>query len=184
MEVDVTAGTATQGTDFTAIAPFTLTIPADTKSGTATFTLTLVDDSLDEPDETVTVSGSTTAGLDVTETLVTMTDNDAPPTVALVLTPAAIGENEEQSTVTATLSHPSSTATEVAVAVAAGADAVRQSGTTLAIAAGETASTGTVTLTAVDNDTDAQDTVVTVSGQAENALAVGRTSRGHVDHHR
>ena len=172
VEVDVTAGTATQGTDFTAIAPFTLTIPAETKSGTATFTLAPVDDSLDEPDETVTVSGSTIVGLDVTETLVTITDTDAPPTMTLVLTPDAIGEDGGQSTVTATLSHPSSAATEVAVVVTAGADAVRQSGTALTIAAGETASTGTATLTAVDNSTDAQDTLVTVSGQADNALAV------------
>ena len=170
VEVEVTADTATQGTDFTAApASFVLTIPAATQSGTATFTLTPVDDSLDEPDETVTVSGSTT-GLDVTETPLTITDTDAPPTVELVLTPVSINENGEQSTVTAMLSHPSSTATEVVVTVPAGADAVRQSGTTLTIAAGETASTGNVTLTAVDNATDAQDTVVTVSGQAENAL--------------
>ncbi len=172
VSVEVEAGTATQGTDFTAISPFTLTIPANTKSGTATFTLTPVDDSLDEPDETVTVSGSTTVGLDVTDASLTITDTDAPPTVTLILTPDAIGEDGGQSTVTATLSHPSSAATEVAVAVTADADVVRQSGTTLTIAAGETASTGTVTLTAVDNSVDAQDTLVTVSGQADNALAV------------
>ena len=172
VQVDVTAGTATQSADFAAIAPFTLTIPANTKSGTASFTLAPVDDSLDEPDETVTVSGSTTVGLAVSGASLTIADTDAPPTVRLVLTPDVIGEDGEQSAVTAMLSHPSSVATEVAVAVTAGVDAVRQSGTTLTIAAEETASTGTVTLTAVDNSTDARDTLVTVGGQADNALAV------------
>ena len=85
VSVEVTPGTATQGTDFT-VDPttFTLTIPANAKSGTAPFALTPQNDTMDEPDETVTVSGSTTAvGLTVTPATVTIEDNDHPPTVRL-----------------------------------------------------------------------------------------------------
>ena len=45
-------------------------------------------------------------------------------------------------------------------------------GTTLTIAAGSTVSTGTVTLTAVDNDVDAPDKTVTVSGSVTGGLGM------------
>ena len=119
----VTGGTAVAGTDFTAVANVTLTIPAGSTSGTATVTLPPIDDNIDEPDETVRVTGTSgTTGLTVNQPsgglTVTITDNDATPTVTLVLTPASISENGGQSTVTATLDHPSSQATTVTVSAA------------------------------------------------------------------
>ena len=174
--VTVTPGTA-QAADFTAVSSFDLRIPANAADGTATFTLTPVNDLMDEPDETVTVDGSPTGGLDVTETTVTIEDNDAPPTVTLVLSDEDHSISEgETSQVTATLNHPSSEDTEVEVSAAAVSPAVDDdftlSGPSLTILAGETESRGSATLTVRNNAEDEADKQVTVRGRAENDLAV------------
>ena len=54
---------------------FTITIPANTASETGTFTLTPADDSVDDDDETVAVSGTATDFV-VNPATVTITDND------------------------------------------------------------------------------------------------------------
>ena len=79
--VTVSVGTpgdaATQGTDYVTVADFPLTIDAELTRGTATFTLTPVDDDLDEEDEVLTVAGAAfLANLDVTGTTVTIADDD------------------------------------------------------------------------------------------------------------
>ena len=77
--VSVAGGTATAGDDFAAVDDVTVTIAAGDASGTGTFTLVPVDDDVDEADETVTVSGTTTSDLTVTPTAgltVTITDDD------------------------------------------------------------------------------------------------------------
>ena len=88
VNVTVAGVTATAG-DFTAVPPFDVTIPAGDSSATAMFTLAPVDDDTDEADETVGVTGTTTAqGLTVGPAVaptVTIADNDATPTVTLVL---------------------------------------------------------------------------------------------------
>ncbi len=61
--VSVTGDTATAGADFAAVAPVTLTIAAGQATATASFTLTPVDDAVDEADETLVVSGVTAATL-------------------------------------------------------------------------------------------------------------------------
>ena len=143
VNISVTADTATQGDDFTADpASFILTIPADTKSGTASFALTPANDTIDEPDETVTVSGSTTAaGLTVTPATVTvtMTDNDTPPTVRLEVADTRIREDGGTTTLTARLLNGTSSAvTEVTVTEPAGAFTLDTN--PLTIAPGETTS--------------------------------------------
>ena len=174
--VTVTPGTA-QAADFATVSSFDLRIPANAEDGTADFTLTPVNDLIDEPDETVTVDGSPTGGLDVTETTVTIEDNDAPPTVTLVLSDEDHSISEgETSQVTATLNHPSSEDTEVEVSAAAVSPAVDDdftlSGPSLTILAGETESRGSATLTARNNAEDEADKQVTVRGRAENAQGV------------
>ena len=68
---------ATAGTDYALVADLPLTIDAGRTSGTATFTLTPVDDDLDEEDEALTVAGTAAVqNLDVTGTTVTIADND------------------------------------------------------------------------------------------------------------
>ena len=182
--VSVAGVTATEGDDFSLVPDFTVTIPADTMSATATFDLAPVNDTTDEPDETVRVSGTTTAsGLTVAPSgglEITLADNDATSVVTLVLAPTSIGEDGGSSTVTATLDHPSSQATTVMVSAAPVSPAVMgdftRSGTTLSIAAGATTSTGTVTIAAVDNEIDHPDRTVSVTGLAANSLAITQPS--------
>ena len=85
----------------------------------ATISVTVTGDGIDEPDETVTVEMSMPVNAqyltsDAAATG-TITDDDAAPTVELALSHSSISENGGAATVTATLSHPSSAATTVTV---------------------------------------------------------------------
>ncbi len=175
--VSVGSGTATSGTDFTAVSDFMISIPANTLSATGTFTLTPTSDTVDEPDETVMITGtSTVEDVTVNEPRLTIMDDDAAPTVTLHLSPTSIGENAGSSTVTATLNHPSSEETTVTISVdptsPATASDYALSGSTLTIAAGATESTETVTITAEDNDVIAPGKIVTVQGTASNTQGI------------
>ncbi len=169
-------GTAIAGTDYTAANG---SLRFDTGDETKTVTVTVTGDDADEPNETITVTLSNESGAtlgDATGTG-TITDDDDAPTVTLVLTPASIGEAGGKSTVTATLDHPSSRATTVTVSAdpvdpAVSGDYTLSTNTTLTIAAGEKTSTGEVTITAVDNDVDALNKTVTVSGTAKNTQGI------------
>ena len=178
--VSVAGDTATATTDFAPVSDFMVTIEANATSASNTFTLIPVDDNIDEPDETLAITGSTTAtGLTVEPSggaTVNITDNDATPHVTLVLDPASISEDDASTTVTATLDRASSQATTVTVETAPGdADTVAgdftQTGTMLSIAAGQTTSSGTVTIAANDNEIYTGDKSVTVSATAVNQLA-------------
>ena len=99
-EVAVTVGVGGDGaesvTDYGAVAGFTLTIPADTASGTATFTLSPVDDKVDEADESVTVGGTVDGGgLNVLSAELTITDDDER---GVAVTPTALTVDEGGST--------------------------------------------------------------------------------------
>ena len=112
-----------------------------------------------------------------------------PPVVTLALTSGSIGENGGVSMVTASLDHASSEVTTVAVSVQALGEAeaggFSLSGGTLTIAAGATASSGTVTVTAVNNDVDAPNKEVRVSGGGQqHAGGGGEPIRSDADHHR
>ena len=75
--VSVGTGTATSGTDFATVSDFTITIGVGTLSQTATFTLDPTDDDVDEGNETVAVSGTTTVpAFSVTGTTVNIVDDD------------------------------------------------------------------------------------------------------------
>ena len=68
---------ATAGADYIAVDDLTLTIPSGQASGTATFTLTPLEDRIDEPDEAVSIAGtSQVAGFAVTGTTLSINDND------------------------------------------------------------------------------------------------------------
>ena len=168
-------GTATAGTDYTA-GNGTLTFNAGDSSKTVS--VTVAGDNVDEPDETfeVTLTNPSGATLGDDTATGTITNDDDPPTVTLVLTPDTITEASGVSTVTATLDHPSSEETTVTVTATPESPAVAGdytlSGSELTIAAGATTSTGTVTITAVDNAVDAPHKRVTVSATATNAQGI------------
>ena len=154
-----------------------LSFAAASTESTGEVSVTAVDNDEDAPDRTVTVSGTVSLGT-VTAPLpvtLTITDDDAPdppddetPVVTLVLTPPSIAENGGGATVTATVFPASPEPFTVTLTAApedpAGPEDFVLEGTLLSFAAAATESTGEVSVTAVDNDEDAPDRTVTVSG--------------------
>ena len=143
-------------------------------------TITPTDNETDAPDQVVQIGASVEnsqghAGAPAPVEL-TITDDEATPTVTLHLSEVSISEEEGVTSVTATLSHPSSEATTVTVLTAPVPPTVSgdftQSGDALSIAALATDSTGAVTVTAVPNFVDTLDKRVTVGGTAENGQGV------------
>ena len=171
-------GTATSGTDYTALAAGTLTFAVGDTSETIRVTVT--GDTQDEPNETVriTLSGAANASLSTATGVGTITDDDAAPTATLSLNPASITENGGTAQVSATLDRASSAATTVTVAAVANAYTVPASANTITIAAGVTTGGNTVTITAVDNHVDAADNTVTVAGTAVNSQGVAAAATG------
>ncbi|MCY4451861.1 MAG: putative Ig domain-containing protein [Immundisolibacterales bacterium] len=178
LTVSVAADTATAGTDFTDVGDLALSIPANASSATVTFTFTPTQDTTDEPDETVTVSAtSTVSNLGITETTLRLTDDDNAPRVILHLGANTIEEaddadttevQENRTTVTATLSHPSSA--ETTIAVTSIDDVVTANGT-ITIAEGATSSEDMATVTAIDNEVPVPQPVL-VGATAQNTLGV------------
>ncbi len=156
----------------------TIVIPAgDTTAASDTATIIAVDNTTDEPDRTATVTGTLSnaggAG-SVTGATLTITDDDAAPTVALSVSPASISEDGGTAAVGAALSHPSSEATTVTVTAVSGAYTVGSGAAgTIVVPAGAATSTDTATIIAVDNDVDAADNPVTVTGTPTNSHGVG-----------
>ena len=171
-----------------------LSFAANATDSTGEVTVTAFDNDQDAPDKTVTVSGtvSLTGVVEPSHVTLTITDDDEPPppvpaVVTLVLTPDTIAENRGASAVTATVSPASEEAFRVTVSAVADAPAAagdfELSGTVLSFAANATDSTGEVTVTAFDNDQDAPDKTVTVSGTVSLTGVVEPITR-HAHHHR
>ena len=102
--------TAPEGIDYTLVADLTVTIAAGATSGTGTFLFAVTDDTVADPGETVTVSGSA-GGFTFTNAALAINDNDTAPTT-IVLGLSQVGADEGASptvTVTATLSPDSIT---------------------------------------------------------------------------
>ena len=91
VSVGDSADSATSGTDYAAVANFTVTIAAGQTSGSASFTLTPTDDTLVEGDETISVDGAAT-GLTVNGTSLALSDDDDFATVTVSNARALEGE--------------------------------------------------------------------------------------------
>ena len=173
--VSVGGGTATSGTDYTAVADITLTIAATESTGTGTFTLTPTQDSVSEGDETIDITG-TAGDITVTKAEMTLTDDEtAPGTIALTTDPTSVGEDasETEVTVIATLggSVTLASATEVTVSVGggtatSGTDYTAVADITLTIAATESTGTGTFTLTPTQDSVSEGDETIDITGTA------------------
>ena len=86
VSVAVSGKEAEETANFAPVPDFVITIAAGNVSGTGMFTLTPVDDTLDEAEETLLIEG--TADLPVTETTVSLVDNDtASDAIALTVDP-------------------------------------------------------------------------------------------------
>ncbi len=173
--ISVAAGTGTaEDTDFDAVTDFDVTIAATTQSKEGTFSFTPTNDLVDEPNETVKVSG-VASGFTVESVYLTITDNDNAPTVTLVLEPDTISESgstDVSSTVTAMLSRQWSVDTNVTVSAEAinpaiPGDFMLSTNKVLTITALATTSTGVVTITSVGNNVDALDKQITIGGTSD-----------------
>ena len=181
VSVTVADGTATEGEDYSAEA-VTVTIPAGEDNSSVPLIITLVDDRLAEGDETFQAEG-TTAELEVTPAVVTITDNDTPATgVTLTVTPGEVeeGAGPTELAVTAVFTGGNAVSLSVEGAVltgddgpttAAGADDFTFTPAILIIPAGEVQGTARLTLTAVDDQVAEGDETARVTGSADD-LAV------------
>ena len=168
--------------DFELSANRTLTIPAGQTNSTGTVTIAAVDNAVDAPNKSVTVSATASGGgvpnpADVTLTIV---DDDASPTVTLSLDNASIAEDGGTAQVSAALTGgtTSSAATTVTVLPSTGFYTVPLANV-ITIAAGSTTSTGRVRIMAVDNNArDEPDRTTTVTGTAVNSHGVNATVVG------
>ena len=148
--------TATEGTDYSTVDDFTLTIAAGESSGTASFWLTPTDDELKEGDEVVSVTGSTTAtGLSVTGTDAVIVDNDGRG-VAVSATALEVPEGGNSAYTVVLESKPSATVT---VTLSASGDSdVTVSPTSLSFTTSDWNEARTVTVSAARDDDAANDT--------------------------
>ena len=124
--VSVADGTAASPADYAAVSGFNITIAAGAASHTGSFTVTPVDDDLDEADETIDVTG-TLSGVTVADATVTLTDTDDPVSFSI-----ADAEATEGGKVTFTVSRAGAedNVAEVKVATAADSgDGVKAAGT-------------------------------------------------------
>ena len=133
-----------------------LTFAANATTSTGLVTVTAVNNATDAPNKSVTVSGTASDSLGLTNrppnVTLAITDDDAAPTATLALNPASVSENGGMSTVSATLSHPSSQPSTVTVAGASGLYTVGSDATIVIAAGATTAASDTVLVTAVNDD--------------------------------
>ena len=178
MTVDyAVTGTATgSGTDYT-LANGTLTISAGSTTGLITIA-GIIDDSLDEADETVIVTlsnpSNATLGSDKVHTY-TITDNDNAPVVDFNTTSSSGAESVSSQAITVDLSAASSQNVTVDYAVTgtatgSGTDYTLANGT-LTINSGT--SSGTITIASIVNDTldeDNETVILTLSNPSNASL--------------
>jgi hypothetical protein len=187
--VATTAGTAAAPADFSAKSE-TVTLTAGLMGTSASFQVSVSPDTLDESDEAFTVTLSTpqndTLAAEPSVTT-TITDDDAPPTVALG-TPSSVTEGTGGSgpalAFPVTLSSASGKAITVDYATADGTASAGQDFTatagTLAIPAGATGGTVTVPVVPDAVDEDDETLAVTLSAPANATLAPTPTANGTI----
>ena len=162
-------GTATKGSsgDYTATTLGNITITGGESSGTASFTVTPVDDQVLEVNETIAVQGAS-AGLDVAPATITITDDD---TATVGITgPAGVVSEGENAEFTVTLSH--AVASQVVVAWSAGStaqvpasadDYSPDSGSVIFPAGSAAGTTKTITMAIADDGVNEQQETFTVT---------------------
>ena len=183
--VGKTSDTATEGTDYTTVTDLSITINAGDQTGTATFTLTPTDDSLDEEAEKISLDGSS-SGITVTDAEITINDDDAAPTGITLTVDADTGTTGVQSSVdedggakmvqvTATVNGTTRYAEAKTVSVAVGktsdtategTDYTTVTDLSITINAGDQTGTATFTLTPTDDSLDEEAEKISLDGSS------------------
>ena len=188
---------ATEGTDYTEVDDFTITIPGRASRGSGSFTLTVADDNVVEVSERLTVSGYWAFVLSglvirefaVREAEIVINDNDAAPT-AIVLgvdangdgegAPTAVGEGSSTAAVKVTAAFPEGskllpedTVVSVSVSGDGGAGQAEADDFTavddfdVTIAAGQTSGSATFSLAVAEDEVAEGTEAITVSGTTD-----------------
>ena len=164
VRIQVSANTAVPGSDFVAVGPFDIVIPAGSTNGIQTFTLSPVNDDVDESAETISITGQVTVdgvpddgALRVTTATVTINDDDSR---GVVVTPTALTmeEDGEESYTIVLTSAPSETS-HMAITVPANSD-LRVSPTGIYFHGGNWNVAQTVRVTSLGDADVSDDTVI------------------------
>ena len=184
--IAVSGGTATAGTDFSEVTGFNVSVPAGATSGEATFNLAVTDDTTNEDDETISITG-TLQGNSLSPATLTITDNDDDP--ALTIADAtAVSEGDSGSTdMVFTVSLDAASDKQVTVDYAVDTTSTASSGTdftalssdTLTFTAGETSKSITVSVTGDELDEN-DETIVLKLSNASNATIGTATASGTI----
>ena len=174
-------GTATEGEDrdYTVRGGRSITIPAGDRSGTAILMFTPIDDTRDELDELIDITGTTTRGVPVTPTTLTLLDNDES-LLTLRANPRRLTEGDAPTTVTLTVTVRNGIPYDEALTIDLdfGGTAIRATDYTVAgrfsftLPAGQVTASTAVTVTPIDDSLDEPDETLEIVGQA----GVGFTS--------
>ena len=182
------SGTAT-AVDFVAVSPFDIEIAAGTESGSETFTLTPTDDTADETDETITVSG-VSGSLTVNSDTISLTDDDDAPELSIDSPSVTEGDSGSKN-LTFTVSLSTASGKEVTVGYSDAGSGDATSGTdytaltagTLTFAAGDTSQTFDVSVTG-DTTDEPNETVKVRAGQRDERDGLLKCGNRDRDDHR
>ena len=184
---------AEESKDYTPVADQTITIDAETQSGSVDFTLTPTSDVLHEGKETISLEGALTGITDVTNAEIGITDDDAAPTsltltvdadTATDLVQTSVAEDGGAKTVRVTATLDGSTrfpdAKTVTVAVGADEDSAKEgedyttvSDLSITIAAGTASGTKDFTLTPANDVLDEPVETISVEGDLDTLTVKG-----------
>ena len=104
--ISVAGDTANTGVDFSVVPPFELVLPRGESSVSTTLELEILHDTIDEPNETLILSGTSESGVDVRPVTLTIIDDDDP---TLVLSNTSVVEGDSgftEARMSITLSQP------------------------------------------------------------------------------
>uniref|UniRef100_UPI0010A5D691 Calx-beta domain-containing protein n=1 Tax=Cognatitamlana onchidii TaxID=2562860 RepID=UPI0010A5D691 len=179
IDIVTSDGTAVSGSDYTATTT-TITIPAGDLS--TTVSISIIDDLIDEPDETFTVSGTVTSGNTVNTDPsgeVTILDNEATPT--FIISDESIAEDGGSVTVTASIDVASSVDTSIDIVTSDGtADSLDYTSTTTTITIPSGSLSTTVSIPIIDDTISEGDETFTVSGTVTSGNTVNTDTSGEV----
>ena len=156
---------ATEGTDYTTVNDFNITIPVNAASATGTFTLTPTKDNTLEADETISITGTST-GYNVVGTTMTLTDR----TINLSLDKSSVSEggHPTEVTVTATTGSAISSARVVRISLGGtatpGTDYGQHWDFNLTIAANQTSGTAKFNVNPIQDGLREADETIVLSG--------------------
>ena len=171
VSIGALSGTATEDSDYTATSLTSITIPANSASGTGTFTVTPVSDYLSELDETIWVEGTTRGGLTVGRAILTIEDEYVN-NIELSVSRTSIAENAGATEVTVTATRETARDVDTVVKLSLSGTAKVQDDytaplpVTITIPANQTTGAATLTVTPVHDALDEGDETIRLYGTA------------------